>query len=640
LQPRDLEKIRFPSDPAMHGERVTFTVSRINLEDDRYESQIWMWDGEKAAQFTSGRNDSGARWSPDGRRLAFLRKGPDDKDKPQVAIIPAGGGEAAIVTDFPLGASQFEWSPDGSALAVVATTWKDEWSDLEDDERSRKPRFITSLDYRGDTRGWLHDRLTHIYLVDPEGGQEPVDLTPGEFNSGGPSWHPDGKSLAFISARHVDRDLDPATQVWRVATAGGEPEALTDVGYWGLVSHRPDGAVHLIGLPGPMDYPDVSPLWRLEADGSRTNLTEKLDRNVTAHSPKISPAGPQWLADGRCVTVVEDEGRIRAVIIDPDGAIAPLLDGDRAIAGIFPRPDGGAAAFVSTAPTDPGELCWWEGGEERALTDLNAEFRDSVPLIAPEPFVAEHEGIAVHGWVYLPPGEEKVPLLLNIHGGPASMYGLGFFDEFQVYAAAGYGIVAMNPRGSSGYGSDHVRAVVGTWAENDPPDLRDLRAAVTVALERHPRLDVTRMGVMGGSYGGYMTIRVLADDDRFRSAVAERGLHSWLSFAGTSDIGAYFDRMYLRAELPGGIMDLWKASPIAWAHRVTAPTLVVHSDSDFRCPIEQGEQLFAALRRAGTTTAMLRFPGESHELSRSGKPKHRLERFEAILAWHAEHLLS
>ena len=141
MQPRDLEKIRFPSDPALHGDRVTFTVSRINIEDDRYESQIWLWDGEKAAPFTSGRNDSGARWSPDGSRLAFLRKGPDDKDKPQVAIIPAAGGEAAIVTDFPLGASQIEWSPDGSKLAVVATTWQDAWRDLDDDERSRKPRL-------------------------------------------------------------------------------------------------------------------------------------------------------------------------------------------------------------------------------------------------------------------------------------------------------------------------------------------------------------------------------------------------------------------------------------------------------------------------------------------------------------------
>jgi dipeptidyl aminopeptidase/acylaminoacyl peptidase len=640
VQPRDLEKIRFLSDPRLHGDRVVFTVARINLEDDRYESQVWLWDGSRAAPFTGGRHDSAPRWSPDGSRLAFLRKGPDEKDKPQVAVIPAGGGEARVITDFALGASDIAWSPDGTRLAVVATEWTEEWKDLDDDERARKPRMIDRLDYRGDTRGMLDDRRSHVYLVDPDGKQDVADLTPDDFHSAGPAWHPDGKSVAFLSARHEDRDLGPGGQVWRVGVEGGDAEAVTDIGYWGFVTYRPDGVMHIVGLPGLMDYPDVMPLWRVEPDGARTNLTGKLDRNIMSHSPSIAPAGPQWLDDGVCYTTVEDAGRIRAVAIDLDGMITDLAGGDRVITGLSPRSDGSAFAFVAASPTDPGELCWWENGTERKLTKFNEEFRTSVPLISPEPFTVSHEGIEVEGWVYLPPGEDTVPLLLNIHGGPASMYSLGFFDEFQVYATAGYGVVATNPRGSTSYGSDHVRAVVGTWAGDNPPDLRDVRAAVGVALERFPRLDPNRMGVMGGSYGGYMTVRVLADDDRYRSAVAERGLHSWLSFAGTSDIGAYFDRMYLEAGLPADVEGLWQASPVAWAPRVTTPTLVLHSESDYRCPIEQGEQLFAALRRNGTKTAMLRFPGESHELSRSGKPKHRVERFEAILAWHAEHLVA
>ena len=238
--------------------------------------------------------------------------------------------------------------------------------------------------------------------------------------------------------------------------------------------------------------------------------------------------------------------------------------------------------------------------------------------------------------MYLPEGDEPVPLLFNIHGGPATQYGYGFFDEFQVYTGAGYGVVAINPRGASGYGTDFVRAVVGAWHEEMPPDLVDLLAAPDVAAAKFPRLDIGRMGIMGGSYGGFATVRVTAADHRYRSSVAERGLYVWTSFGATSDIGTYFDGMYVKR---GATRDeLWAASPLRHADAITTPTLVLHSETDWRCPIEQGEQLFALLQRNGVESEMLRFPGESHELSRNGKPKHRIERFEAILDWHARHL--
>jgi dipeptidyl aminopeptidase/acylaminoacyl peptidase len=208
-----------------------------------------------------------------------------------------------------------------------------------------------------------------------------------------------------------------------------------------------------------------------------------------------------------------------------------------------------------------------------------------------------------------------------------------------VYAGAGYGVVASNPRGSSGYGKDHVRAVVGGWHRDDPPDLIDLLALPDAAAAAFPRLDLDRLGVMGGSYGGFATVRVTAEDHRYRSSVAERGLYSWLSFAGTSDIGTIFDGFYIDVDPERRLEDLWAASPLRHADRITTPTLVLHSEHDWRCPIEQGEQLFAVLMTNGVETEMVRFPAEEgHELSRSGKPKHRVERFEIVLDWHGRHL--
>jgi dipeptidyl aminopeptidase/acylaminoacyl peptidase len=641
MKPEDIARLRTLDDPRLHadGTRVAFTVRRADIDEDRDDARIWLWDGTTAREFTHGPTDSSPRWSPDGRWLAFLRKGEADDAKPQVAVMAADGGEARIVTDFPLGASELEWSPDSSRLAVVGTVWVDELADLDDDERKRRPKRIRHLKWRLDSEGWLHDRRRHIYLVDPDAEEaEPTLLTLGEFNDTGPRWHPDGKRIAFLSARHDERFLDPGNQAWEVDTDGGEPRPLTDIGYWALVTWRLDGVPHVVGGPDRWGWPDILRVHRIENDGSLTDLTGHLDRSVLPIAPACAPNEPLWIDDERFVTLLEDRGRIRVIAVAADGEADELAGGDRSITGVAPRPDGGAFAFTATDPVDPGELHWWEDGEERTLTALNEPFRKEVELVSPAYFTYERDGVEIDAWTYVPAGDEDMPLLFNIHGGPASQYGWYFFDEFQVYAGAGYGIVATNPRGSSGRGTEWLRAVVARWQEEDPPDLGDLRAAVDAALEREPRLDAERLGIMGGSYGGYITGRVIGVDGRFSSAIVERGLLAWPSFAGTSDIGPYFDRLYLGAQLPEGYEDLWRASPVSNAHQVTTPTLVLHSENDFRCPIEQAEQLFALLQRHGVESELVRFPDEGHELSRSGKPKHRVERFEIVLDWHGRHL--
>lgn len=641
MRPDQLGDLRQPSDPCLHpdGVRVAFVVTRIDLDEDAYERRIWLWDGEAARPLTAGPSDGKPRWSPDGSRLAFIRKGKDDDDQPQIAILPVAGGEAEIVTDFELGVSDFVWSPDGSHIAVVATEYWGEWKDLDKEERARRPRRITHLAYRGDNRGWTDDRRSHIWLVDPEGAAQARCLTPGDFDETAPQWHPDGDRIVFVSQRHDPTRIDPGNQVFTVDVAGGEPDAVSDIGSWSHVSYDRSGTLHATGFVDKWAWPASVPLNRIDEDRKVTVVTADLDRSVETFSPPIAPAGPQFLEDGSALSIVEDSGRIRVIRIEPEGAATNVVGGDRAVTGFSASADGSKMAFVARAATDPGELWWWEDGRERRLTSLNDEFRSGTELVEPERFTFDVDGTEIEGWVYLPAGTDQVPLLLNIHGGPATQYGYGFFDEFQVYAGAGFGVVAINPRGSSGYGTDFVRAVVGKWQTETPPDIADFEAAVAAALEEFPRLDGSRKGVMGGSYGGLATVRLLSRDQSFGSAIAERGLYTWLSFAGSSDIGAWFDKMYVGAELPDGFDDLWRASSLAYAHTITTPTLVIHSETDLRTPIEQAEQLFTLLLRLGVECELLRFPaGEGHELSRSGKPKHRVERFEAIIDWHRSHL--
>jgi dipeptidyl aminopeptidase/acylaminoacyl peptidase len=630
---------RTPSDPRLHpdGSSVGFVVTQMDLAEDRYVRRIWLWDRDHARPLTAGPADTRPRWSPDGRHLLFLRKDEGKETRPQVAVLPFAGGEADVITEFALGVSEAEWSPYGETIAVVAAEWIPELADLADDERARRPRRIIEIPYRGDNQGWQADRETHIWLVDPTGGEAPRCLTPGPFVEGSIVWHPDGASIAFVSRRHPTRQVDPGSQVFTLDVATGDVAAATPVGTWQTPTYDRPGLLYAIGEPDPWDFPRVPVLRRI--DEELTSLTGHLDRSIATFSPPIAPAGPQWLDDGSALCILEDEGRIRVIRLGSDGAASDLVGGDRVVTGASPRPDGSAFAFTASAATDPGELWWWEAGQERRLTCLNDEFRASTPLAEPQRFTIEHDGVAVEGWVYLPAGEGTVPTLLNIHGGPAAQYGYGFFDEFQVYAGAGYGVVAVNPRGSSGYGNDHMRAIVGRWDEKMPPDLIDLLAAVEAAGAVAPRLDIDNAGVMGGSYGGLMTARVTAVDHRFRSAVAERGLYSWVSFAGTSDIGMWFGKAYTGLHPHEDPDRLWRAGPLSLGASITTPTLIIHSETDFRTPIEQGEQLFAALVHAGVETEMVRFPaGEGHELSRSGSPRHRVDRFDAILDWHSRHL--
>ncbi len=642
MRPADLAHLETPSDPQLHpdGERLAYVHSRPDLEEDRYDRTIRVTDGDRDVAFTQGPGDSSPRWSPDGAWLAFLRKKPEPGAKAQLMVMPADGGEPTPRSELPLGVSDVRWSPDSSQLVIVGAEWIADLADLDDDERKRRPRRITRLPYRADGEGWIDRRRKHLWLIDRDGAEEARCLTPGDEDEWGPSWHPDGGSLAYLT-RPEDRDeTTPHTAVMELDLATGASRPLVEPGMWARVDHAPDGQVYLTGLPDPFDWPGPQQIWRLDGR-TPVSLTGHLDRSVLPNAPGCATPGPRFVKGG-FLTVLEDRGTTRIVRVEPRGEEAEVIDvlaGERCVTGYAARPDGSAVAATVTDPTTPGELVWFEDDQERPLTSFRERFHAEVTVAPTERFTFERYGDDLDVWAVFPEGFEEaedrsVPVLFNIHGGPTSQYGDFFFDEFQVGADAGYVVLGSNPRGSSGRGRDFCRAVVGAWGEEGSVDTLDLEAVVDAALVRYPQADPRRVAIMGGSYGGYATARLLARTDRYASAIVERGLLQWESFSGTSDIGPYFDRMFLGASLPDDADVHRVASPVTTAHRIITPTLVLHSDADWRCPPEQGEQLFVALKRAGTPTEMVRFPDEGHELTRSGTPKHRLERFEIVLEWH------
>ncbi|MGB7859551.1 MAG: S9 family peptidase [Acidimicrobiia bacterium] len=625
MRPDELHLLIAPSDPRLSpgGLATAFVVSSPDLDEDSYDRSIWIADPEPR-KFTSGPGDTNPRWSPDGANIAFLRS--VDAGPAQVAVIPVHGGEARILTEFEHGAEAVEWSPDGSQLAVVGVTPTEDWTDIDADERLRRPRRVTRVPYRFDARGWTHDRRRHIWLVNVDQSAEPRCLTPGDFDEESPAWSPDGERIAFLTDRNPLLGLASGNDFLEVDVASGDVTVSERRGFWVSVSYRPDGTLHVLGNLSPR-YPVDSRLYRLESDNSLTDLTGHLDRSVAAVAS--GPPRIEWVGL-TAVTGYEDSGRFGVISVAEDSTVEHVIDGDRVVTGFDVIDD----VFVFTAShwESPGQLYALAEGAETQLTS----FHSGGPWTEPEHFQVESDGQTIDVWVLLPDGDGKVPWLLNVHGGPAAQYGFGFFDEFQVYAGAGFGVVGCNPRGSSGKGSAFLEAVKGeAWGE---VDLADIRKAVTASLAKFPRLDSERSGVMGGSYGGFMTAWIVAHEDRWQSAVVERALTNWTSFAGTSDIGGVFPENYTGVRYPDGWDLWWKLSPMSIVDKVTTPTLVLHSEEDWRAPIEQSEQYFMALLRNGTTTEFVRFPGEGHEMSRSGKPQHRKERFEAILEWHDRHL--
>lgn len=634
MKPSDLALLRVPGAPTLSpdGAHAVVSVTRLDLDENEYLSRLWLVPTDGSApprRLTHGWKDTAPRFSPDGRWLAFLRavKG----GKPQLHVMPTDGGEPRRITDHPLGAGAPEWRPDSAAIAYVARVpEKGRYGTDEKVGADREPpRRITVLQYREDDIGFLIDRRPHVFVVDPFADEpEPKQVTDGDFEHSDVAWSPDGSRLAFVSRRHETRDRDLRGDVFTCLPDGTDPRQVTPTTLAAAApAFSPDGQTiyFLAGDFGPDGVEFVgrnTGLFAVPAGGGKpTRLTDAETYNAFGTDRIVVTA------EGVLVCA-ENRGAVDLVRVPLAGADpAALVTGRRQV-----RACDAAAGVLAATVADPlsmGELVVWRDGEANVLTDFGAEL---APKLLPmeELNATAPDGYPVHGFLVRPPGAGPHPVLLMIHGGPFAQYGWTLFDEAQVYAGAGYAVVYGNPRGSSGYGEAHGRWIQGDVGERSA---LDLFALLDAALEQ-PGLDGDRVGVLGGSHGGYMTSWLLGHTDRFRAGVSERALNAIDSFTGSSDIGWGFTDQLYGTDPQRRLAQ----SPLTYADRITTPLLIIHSEHDWRCPVEQAQRLFVALKRRGAQVELLLFPGEGHELSRSGLPSHRVARFEAILDWWGRYL--
>lgn len=653
MRATDIEKLISVGRPALasHGGFVVFASSRPDLAANRAVGQLWRIDLPDGAprRLTRGVADTAPRLSPDDTRLAFLRS--DATGKPQLHIVDPAGGEPVQVTDSPLGVSAFDWSPDGGSLAFIARIpEKGRYGSVEGlDASAEAPRHITGVRWHSNGLGYLGDRPGHVFVVsapttDAEPFYEPAAAVRGE-NETAPK-----KRLVPTEARQL---TGGALSHSGVTFVGNEILTLTD----DLAEEQPDLRSRLIAVPldgspvreivgrdanlsinevavardstiallaadvGSDGIDFVAPgvaLWVIEPDGPR-RLTDPETIDLGEVGSHISPVGDDFVVQDR------RRGRVRLLRVSRGGEVAEILGGDIEVAGHGIAVDRLVAA-VATAESY-GELVLVEADDEpRTLTAFGGGSAASGIVRPVEREIAGRDGYPVHGWVATPTGDGPFPVILQIHGGPYASYGIHLFDETQVLVDAGYAVVYSNPRGSAGYGRAHGRSIRQRMGTLDMHDVMDFFDAVIATDER---LDGDRVGVMGGSYGGYLTAWIIAHEHRFAGAIVERGFLDPTSFQGTSDIGTFFGDEYVGTSAE----DIARQSPMAVVAQVTTPTLVLHSERDFRCPLEQATRYYAALKRQGTPAEMLIFPGENHELTRAGQPRHRVERFAAVLDW-------
>jgi dipeptidyl aminopeptidase/acylaminoacyl peptidase len=666
----DLYKFTWIADPQIspHAEMVAYVQVAVNDKDNKYETSIYTTrvSGEgKPQRLTNGTRDTSPRWSPDGTWLAFVR--PDDKDTPQIFLLPMGGGEARALTTLPKGAGSPVWSPDSKTIAFTSTTTADDTKKPDPaakpfdgaqgrPERKSDVKVITRAVYRanGNPTYVDPDRHAHIWTVPVNGtGDRPEAkaITSGDFDERGVQWSPDGSSLYFVSDRVAESYYTGSdSDLYRVPAAGGTIQRIASIdGPIGSFSISPDGKrIAFVGAFNgkPVRSYSQPDLWVVDAapDSAPKNLTESYDFDVMGGigGDQAAPRGEQpkpivWRDDTLIVTAAEHGSSNLKRVVIATGKVEPMTEGAHDISAYSISRNGTIAATVSTQTSigDIGIVVTNRQGVTPIgmVTHVNdALFADIAQSEPEEIWYSSFDGRKVQGWILKPPDfdpSKKYPMILEIHGGPHSAYGNVYTHEFQWMAAKGYVVLFTNPRGSTSYGQEFGNLIQYRYPGDD---YKDLMAGVDELVKRG-YVDSNRLGVTGGSGGGLLTNWTITQTQRFKAAVAQRDIADWYGFWFTADFTLFQPTWFRKApwEDPD---DFHARSPITHVANVTTPLMLVLGDADYRTPpAEGGEQMFRALKYRKIPTVMVRFPRETHELSRSGEPMHRVERLQHIVGW-------
>jgi dipeptidyl aminopeptidase/acylaminoacyl peptidase len=665
----DLYKIVHVEDPRLSpdGRWIAYVQTTVDKLENGYKRNIWLasTDGSGLIQITRSGKDSQPHWSPDSKTLAFTSS---RDEKPQIFLMRIGepGGEPRSLTSLPNGANSPAWSPDGSQIAFLGGLNADgrakEDRGEEDpkpidklDGKHRKerreqeetkrfdPRIIQRLPYRTGT-SFITDHFQQIYVIVTAEGLEkdaskPRRLTNVDADHNPPQWTPDGQSL--LTARIGDPTGDEPwrwSNLYRIRVADGNHEQLTDETYSSNTPFpSPDGNwIAYIRYPREQLSERISHLTIIPATGGEAQeLNMTLDRDIGDFKWMPNSAG--------LIFTALDQGNIEIYKVTlEDGQIEKIKSGNIQIEN-FDIDDDAGIAYIASTPFNPSELFWQDSSldEPAQLTHVNEKFLESVIVQEThELWWKSPSGEDIQGWYMLPVGYEegkKYPLAFNIHGGPHVMWGpatKSMWHEWQFNAARGYVVFYANPRGANGYGEGFQMVLHGAWGD---VAYEDLMAGIDTLLEKG-FVDEKRMAVTGGSYGGYMTAWIVGHTDRFASAASLRGVYNMLGFPGTTDIPSFISTE-MGVEPWEDPMFLWKHSPLAYAHQIKTPLLIIHSENDFRVPISEGEQLFSFVRRNGGTVKFIRYPREGHELSRSGEPEHRASSLTHIIEWFDQYCM-
>ncbi len=642
------------------GKRVAFVVATTDLENNTTKSRVWLDD----APVTAGDHDGNPAWSPDGRYLAFTSRRGEKKGDSTLHVLPVDGpGECRTVCTMPDGLGDVAWSPDGRWIGFTSRTQHKRYT--EKDVSWQAPRKVERFFARLNGEDWVYDRPQHVFAVLADGTGGPKNLTPGEFQHSGVTWAPDSSGVLTNASRHDDWDIDLSGDVYFVPITAGEngptpvdleDGAFNDADIRCLTAHdgdysqpsiSPDGTKVAVIGHGQLDtFPQNAAVGILDfnADGAGfddiTWVTTGLDRTFF---PTFGGRPPVWESNDSLLAIAEDRGDTHLYRFAADGSTTPtpVTSGPITVATY----DGaaGTIATIQTTVTQPPEL-YIDGERQTHVTAAYADGLQEWEKFTVPTADGDHE---IDCWIIRPVDfdESKTyPVLLNVHGGPFTQYGEYFFDEGQMQAAAGFVVLMGNPRGGSGRDTYWGQSILGTKHQHKPGsgwgglDADDVMSILDGSLERYSFCDPDRVGMLGGSYGGFMATWLAGHHgEKFRAFCSERAVNNVLSEEWNSDIATAF-----RTEHgPSHIEDpeVYRAvSPIESVHNIDKPMLLIHSEEDYRCPIVQAEELWIALRLLGKEVDFYRFPGENHELSRGGSPVHRVQRAEIILDWFAEKL--
>lgn len=653
IQSTDLYKLKSVNNPlySPNGEQFVFVQTETNEEDHKYYSHLFVGNenGDPITQFTYGKvRDMQPAWSPDGRSIAFLS---NRAKKNEVFVMSVNGGEPRQLTKSPNGINQFMWAPDGKSLFVSVSLGEGDieaQGERKEEKKVLEPLVVDKLFYKSDSSGFFDHKYAHVAQVEVASTKLKV-LTKGNYDYTLGAVSPDGSELAIFANPSEEADYELLSDLYIYSLQEEKLEKLTNGGSFSQASWSPNGEIlSFIGHEQEFKSATLSKIWLYNVSTKEMScLTREWDVQIgdvaigDFHSGSMN-RGVIWTDDSQgFYFLASDQGSTAIYYGNVEGLIYPVLLEDQHVYSFTVDVKTHRAIAGISTPTHPGDLYWIDlkNNEKKQLTFVNDEFLKDIELAVAEPITFKApDGWDIHGWLMKPVGFQegtKVPLVVEIHGGPHAMYANTYFHEFQVLAAKGYAVLFTNPRGSDGYGQTFVDAVRGDYGGKD---YLDIMSAVDYVLSEFDFIDEKRLGVTGGSYGGFMTNWIVGHTDRFKAAVTQRSISNWISFYGVSDIGYFFaDWEVLR----GDSFDydrLWDASPLKYANNIETPLLILHGEKDYRCPVEQAEQLYITLKHQKKTTKLVRFPEANHELSRSGNPNLRIHRLDHIAGWFDQYL--